>query len=855
MNRMKKILGATLILPVAFFASCAEELEHMAEMSAIECVEAEIPAFKIDGDTRIVNNYDFQDLKWTSEDRIGLYYHENEMTAAACFSPIRVTSSIADFYNAGFRLAPSSTYYALYPYTEEIDGQMAKVFFTNYVMHAVAQTSDAQKPHLNFKHLSSILKFDIKVPAGLYDYITITSDGQPFIYEGNVNLETGQIEPIRQNETIGGHVIKKSASGTINGYFYNYSWVDKYYTNNYYSEYGTFTFIPTMSHVSAIAWVAPVDLSNSTLTITLSNSISSFTVTAKVKGKKLEAGTIYLLEGEAEQSAPDGNIANAMYTSMYQTLQNTESHNWDMGYTSLSDYIFGDILGGDANKGSTSANYPVLTELELWNTGNFKSNVCLERKWNVSYNSMKLATAFLKATENIPNMGSMRAEAKFIRALHGFEALKVFGAAIPYYTETDYEDTETPQVFNKLLGNYMYCWSKIVKDLEEAANELPETALGNHIHKWAAKGLLAKVYLYWASPYNGKNGANNKTAWSKAYSLLKEIIANGVNAQGEKLALLPNYAKIFGRQGDNTSESVFDIQLYFDSNSRYQTCTINGSHATTPQFIAGGWGLYSPSFQFVNSFIVDDDGLPAGDYMNHPPLSSVSSNGSYAISDLNTYVDPRLDISVGRFMVPYYWDDPWEGWGIPAGTKLATYIQDVSNAGLYFNKKYVPTSIEAGRVSDCPSASEKNLHYMRFAEVLLMAAECAIHSGDLESARIYINAVRERAAITSWWIKNGANYAANYKIGLYTSSFLDSDEAIAALKREIRAELGMEGNRWFDLARWGTIASDLTEYATYESQYIPKFKNLYYQDNWVTLPIPQSVIDASDGYISQGENW
>ena len=105
-----------------------------------------------------------------------------------------------------------------------------------------------------------------------------------------------------------------------------------------------------------------------------------------------------------------------------------------------------------------------------------------------------------------------------------------------------------------------------------------------------------------------------------------------------------------------------------------------------------------------------------------------------------------------------------------------------------------------------------------------MKAEIAIGQGDLSAALNLINQVRARAA--NDFVKNtdtgkmmydevngvsveGA--AANYKIGLY-KSFSSTEEARIALERERRAEFGMEGHHWFNLARWGKAGKELNDF-------------------------------------------
>ena len=86
-------------------------------------------------------------------------------------------------------------------------------------------------------------------------------------------------------------------------------------------------------------------------------------------------------------------------------------------------------------------------------------------------------------------------------------------------------------------------------------------------------------------------------------------------------------------------------------------------------------------------------------------------------------------------------------------------------------------------------------------------------------------------------------------------SFANATEAHTALEREMRAEFGMEGHRWFDIARWGTVANVLNAYRAYEGTYFPgKFGNVY-NENWVTFPIPVTELQTAMGRFVQNENW
>jgi hypothetical protein len=140
-----------------------------------------------------------------------------------------------------------------------------------------------------------------------------------------------------------------------------------------------------------------------------------------------------------------------------------------------------------------------------------------------------------------------------------------------------------------------------------------------------------------------------------------------------------------------------------------------------------------------------------------------------------------------------------------------------------------------------------NYTIIRFADVLLMAAEAEIEAGSLERARELVNMVRARAANSEHWVKNpdGSN-AANYVISEYPASqFADKASATTALRMERKLELSGEGHRFFDLVRWGIAAEVLNAYLQHEAKYlVTKFggakftagKNEYF-------PIPQTQID------------
>lgn len=137
-----------------------------------------------------------------------------------------------------------------------------------------------------------------------------------------------------------------------------------------------------------------------------------------------------------------------------------------------------------------------------------------------------------------------------------------------------------------------------------------------------------------------------------------------------------------------------------------------------------------------------------------------------------------------------------------------------------------------------------------------MRAEVAIHEGDYKTAEKYINDIRNRAANQAWWLKNGEKFAANYKVTPYPENTLNASNAMDILEREIRLELGMEGNRWFDLCRWGKVKPALEAYGKNENKHLgaSKYPSTYNAD-WYCLPLPLGQIQASDGRFIQNEVW
>ncbi len=587
-------------------------------------------------------------------------------------------------------------------------------------------------------------------------------------------------------------------------------------------------------------------------------------------------------------SVSEGTLLNDqgidfVLTGAYASLNGMIPGPWDNPGNSLSNIVFGDVCGADANKGSTAGDQSDWTLLE---TFTFTSaNSYIRNKWGAIYEVVKRCNNVIsmvnKGGDAISNGDVIIGQAEFLKALWMFEGIKMYGAAIPYVSVEDYEANVDPQVSNvDESGNYVYIWDRVVEDLKDAISKLPadwkSTGEYGRATSWMAKALLAKVYLYWSSPYNGTNGTADH--WSEAKALFKEVIDSGVDAKGNKYQLAETYEELFApKTSDWTGESVIDAQLTLDGPNALP----NGIYASYYiGFVAGdgmpggGWGFYQPTSEFVNSFLVDDEGLPAANFRDVPALTltklvdeGLETEHTDVISDLETATDPRLDVTVARFGVPML---DWHS------TPDATWIRSFANGGPYLSKKSQTRHADRGSLArdNYPISSVANFHIIRLADVYLMYAECCIHDGDLNGALEYINKVRARAAngfvaaeegITkaAYTLDDKVNgktvpgTAANYRVGLY-KSFASAEEATTALMRERRAELGMEGGRWYDLARWGKGPDQLNAFIAFEQSSTGGQKTKYinaYTPNMVTFPIPESEIQTAEGRFVQNVNW
>ncbi len=498
-------------------------------------------------------------------------------------------------------------------------------------------------------------------------------------------------------------------------------------------------------------------------------------------------------------------------------------------YSTPSNWAFGGVASDDAYKGSDAGDQSVEAN-PIENYTVTSTNSAVASKWSAVYDGIVRANSAIRIMEKATGLTddekkSILGQARFLRGLYHFEVKKVFNM-VPYVDET-----VTYVANNYNIPNDKDIWPNIVADFQFAADNLPATfSEVGRANKWAAKSYLAKAYMF-------------QKKFTEAKAILDDIIANGVTSKGTKYALVPKFADNFNAETENNSESIFQVQYSVNDGSNANKSAwgdvLNFPYNNGSNDMPGGCcGFYQPTQNLVNAYRVDADGLPLLTTFN-----DVNVKNDQGLKSDDPFVpgtaplDARLDWTVGRRGIPYL------DWGLHPGQK---WVRDQSNGGPYSPLKNVYYKKQEKNLTDVSFWTKgvvaSNYSLIRYADVLLWAAECEVEVGSLTKAKDLVNIVRARAANTAGWVQGSP---ANYKVGLYTA-FSSQDMARMAVRFERRLEFAMEGHRFFDLVRWGIAAPTLNAYVAKEKalrQYLQTAtftpgKNEYF-------PIPQGQIDQS----------
>ncbi len=435
---------------------------------------------------------------------------------------------------------------------------------------------------------------------------------------------------------------------------------------------------------------------------------------------------------------------------------------YDMLQGSFVSFWIGEIASDNAIAGGESVNDSQgLHQIDNMTHGGVNNELRNIMRWN--YTGITRVNYIMENKDNIdfPGKEHMLAEAKFLRAYYYFELVKFFGD-VPLIIDKRIGIEEARQ-FPRTPKADVY--AQIEQDLAAAATVLsPVAAQKGRATKGAAQALLGKVYLY-----------QNK--FTEAAAIFDEIRNSGL------YSLISDYSQLFSASNENNSETVFDIQYSGLEGGSYG-CLICLEGNAAPGF-QGIRQYTGPVYGDGNSY-----NLPTQELYN--AFSPIDPRRGHTILDIDAFIAAQPDPS------------------------SITYAIGAGGHTGYYNNKYIKRQGEIG-LPDNDLTSPVNYRVIRYADVLLMAAEAHFHLGNNQIAQQLVNQVRVRAGVP----------------GIPVQSLND-------IYKERRFELSGEGHRFFDLVRTGQAA-----------QFIDGFVIGKHE----LFPIPQVEIDLAGGNWQQNSGY
>jgi hypothetical protein len=418
---------------------------------------------------------------------------------------------------------------------------------------------------------------------------------------------------------------------------------------------------------------------------------------------------------------------DALLVGAYSMLPGTKTWNWTWEAAS-SNWVYGSIRGLEANKGTDSGDQPDINPLQTYSET--ATNPYLNLRWRSIYEGVSRCNNLIIVTNQALTANKITSDqatsyiqqAKVLRGWYHFEAWRMW-EKVPYLDEKTDPASAT---------NTEDIRPKIIADLTEGTNLPTNMGAIGKFNKTVAQVILGKALMQMNHDYAG------------ALPILTAAKA-GTKSNGAAIGLAPTYGEIFDIANRNGIECIYTVQYSVNDGSGAK----NGGDGEVLNFPykgggspGGCCGFFDPTQEFVNSFRTSN-GLPLLDFSYN--TQPVKSDQGIAIGTAFTPdagpLDPRLDWSVGRRGIPY-WD-----WGKHTG---ADWIRDQTYSGPYNGKKQVYKKSQTGQyteVGNWTSGWTANGYRMiRYADLLLLIAECQIETGDLAGARTNINLVRARAA-------------------------------------------------------------------------------------------------------------
>ncbi len=477
------------------------------------------------------------------------------------------------------------------------------------------------------------------------------------------------------------------------------------------------------------------------------------------------------------------DLVNGVYSSL---IYIDPGGGWNTDTHGISFVAATNIRSDDADKGSFAGDQPEIADLD--NFTETPANTFVAALWNGYYAGISRANnalaAILTAPMDTATKTELRAEVRFIRGYYYFNLVRFFGGvpivlSVPSGPRQAISD---PSLVTRASDSDVYN-KAIIPDLQFALQHLPlkSAQVVGRITRGAAETLLAKVYLY------EKN-------WTQALALTQDVI------NSNQYQLVPDYSTIWRQVGDNDAESIFEIETGGYGNtdagiplySEMQGPRNKGGVWNNPNFNDPtgdlGWGFCTPTQDLVNDY-------EPGDLREAATIITINPN-------------PLAPSG----------DTLWDGFVIPNinGTQSAFY-----NYKAYHSERKDGIETFFGN----RDRKIKNVHLLRYAEVLLINAEAANELMQPSVALADLDQVRNRA-------------------GLPNSTAGTQSDLRMAIWHERRVELAMEHDRFFDIVRQGRAAQVMQGVG----------KNFVAGKNEL-LPIPATQIALSGGKLLQNPGY
>ena len=436
---------------------------------------------------------------------------------------------------------------------------------------------------------------------------------------------------------------------------------------------------------------------------------------------------------------------------------------YDMLQSSYVNVLLGEIASDNTLAGGESQT-DVVGFQQIDDMIHTPVNSNLRDIWNWMFAGVNRANYILEFKDKTEFEGKNQiiGEARFLRAYYHFELVKWFGG-IPLKGDVRFKVGDEKTIPRSTVKEV---YASIESDLIYASENLAAIpSQKGRATKGAALALLGKAYLY-------------EENFTKAAATFQTLIS------ANNYSLVSDYNSIFEADGENGPESVFEVQ-YTDVEGAGFGC-LQCSEGNVAVGFSGPRNYTGPLFTSGFSFNVPTQKIVSA-------FEGGDSRKAVAILDMNA-------------------------WSAETG---ATYGEGYENTG-YFNRKYIPRKRSANAAGDLNLTNPNNYRAIRYADVLLMAAEAYNRGGlDDSKARLYLNEVRRRAFGDT-----------NHDITASGAALTDFIWA------ERRVELVGEGHRFFDLVRTKKAAQEIDGFTAGKNELfpIPIEEIQFANGNWAQNP-------------------